>query len=265
MKIKQIIPSLALACCALTAAAQTEITSAHESPKTFWSPLEFGVHTGIDLGAAVPWPLSNIGSDAKMNANPVISPAIGLSATTRFKQHWSLSLEATYKHVGVDAKARVSNQRFRDVDNPDVYLNFKGTTKVDMKFSMLEVPLYAGYSFRCNTNRVIAGVYYSYIMKGRFKATPLKGVLTPIDDDNDWSYVTQDDPMDEQDFSDHLSSWDFGFLVGYEWRLMPRVHVGARFYMGLKDIFKHNKKFLEYNMLHMRGSVIVSYNLFRKQ
>ena len=68
--------------------------------------------------------------------------------------------------------------------------------------------------------------------------------------------------MDDMDFSSSLDSWDMGILLGYERQLFPRVELGLRVSCGFKDIFKRNNQYFDYRMLHMRGSVVLSYNLF---
>ena len=66
----------------------------------------FGVHAGIDLGGAVPWPPANLRADAmKMSAVPKLNPSLGLSFTAFLPKRFSLSAELTYKQVGIDAEA----------------------------------------------------------------------------------------------------------------------------------------------------------------
>ena len=70
------------------------------------------------------------------------------------------------------------------------------------------------------------------------------------------------DDMDDMDFDSSLDSWDLGILMGYERKLSTRFELGLRFSWGFKDIFKSNNQYFDYSMLHMRGTVIISYNLF---
>ena len=232
---------------------------------------EFGVHTGIDIGAAVPWPPSNLGGGMKMNAVPHLAPALGFSATARIDPRWSITVETTYKQLGIDAKARVNNQKFKDPDPPageePLNVDFRGTVDIGMRFYMLEVPVYAGFSLGGNDNRIVLGLYYSHLFRGKFDAEPLKGVITrperPEDDPDRYQLVTPDDEIGVQKFDTNMSSWDIGFMAGYEFKVTDRVHLGLRFAMGLKDIFKPSTKFLDYNMLHMRGSLVLSYKMFK--
>lgn len=235
--------------------------SAQDSIRSF-PEYSFGLHTGMDIGAAVPFPPASAGGMSKMRATPNLNPALGASANMRIDDRWSVALEVTYKQVGIDATARVNKQKYRDPNNEDLSLYFKGTAEIDMEFSMLEIPVYAGYRFGKNDNKAILGLYYSRVFKSKFTAHPLKGVLTPLDNPDEWTEVGPEKSMDPQDFDESMSKWDFGFLVGYEWKVHDKVYVGARYSMGLKDIFKRNEKFLDYKMLHMRGTVVISYRFF---
>lgn len=232
---------------------------------------EFGVHTGMDIGAAVPWPPSNMGSGMKMKAVPHLAPELGFSATARIDPRWSVTVETTYKQLGIDAKARVSKQKFKDPyaeeGEPVTNVDFRGTVDVGMRFYMLEVPVYAGCSLGKNDNRIVLGMYYSRLFRGRFHATPIVGVITypdtPEPDPDRYMTVDRDNDIGQQTFDSSLSKWDIGFMAGYEFKVFDRVNLGMRFAMGLKDIFRPGEKFLDYNMLHMRGSLVLSYKMFR--
>lgn len=225
----------------------------------------FGVHTGIDIGGAVPWPPGKqIGGQNKMSAVPHLTPALGFSYTLIFDPRWSLSAESTYKVVALDAKAWVENQVFHDHES-GLLVSFRGTARMEMRFPMMEFPVYARYTFCSGTNRVFMGGYYARVFGARFVTTPYKGMLTNLDPgaDPEPTLVNPTDPS-TQDFSDAMDAWDAGFLVGYERHIIPRVLLSGRFSMGFKDIFRRDKKYLTYNMLHMRGTITVSYRFLKK-
>ncbi|MDR0510564.1 MAG: hypothetical protein LBH06_05680, partial [Rikenellaceae bacterium] len=68
MKTKIIF--LALCCAAASGVQGREVKEGAASEK-WWRDLHVGVHTGLDMGGAVPWPLSNaVGGGNKMNAVP---------------------------------------------------------------------------------------------------------------------------------------------------------------------------------------------------
>lgn len=224
-----------------------------------------GVHTGIDIGGAVPYPPGKaIGGENKMSAIPHLSAALGLSYTTFFNSRWSAALETTYKTVSLDAKALVSLQGIRDPAKPDSKQFFKGRADIKMSFSMLEIPLYARYTFGDGTNKVILGGYYSRVFKGEFSTIPVQGLVSANPDDpKGWSAFKPGD-QNPIKFDDGLDNWDAGIILGYERRIIPRVILSGRFSAGFKDIFRPDSKYLEYSMLHMRGTVVLSYLFLRK-
>ncbi len=220
-----------------------------------------GIHTGIDVGAAAPWPLSKaIGGGDKMNATPHLSPAAGIWAEQKFNHHWSAVVEATYKTVALDAELITlkNGQKFKDDDGLNV--TFYGRASTSMSFSMLEVPLYLKYKFN-ERNRVFVGGYYAWVFKSRFEAMAMDGRLENPEDPDDIVIVYPRDPVD-QSFNENLDKWDAGWLVGYERRIHKRVNVAGRFSMGVKDIFKKGENYLDYSMWNLRGTLTLTYQIF---
>jgi len=225
-----------------------------------------GVHTGIDIGAAVPWPPGKvIGGDNKMRATPRLTPALGLSMSKNLDSRWSLTLETTYKVVELDAKAWVEDQTFVDrSDAPWQWVSFRGTAYTEMSFPMLEFPLYTSYNFKNGNDRVFLGGYYARVFNAKFTTTPHKGMLFNVIDgtpdyDNPKGSVSPDAPH-THNFNDAMSKWDAGFVAGYGRNISSRITLSGRFSMGFNDIFKSDKKYLTYSMLHTRGTVVISYS-----
>lgn len=239
----------------------TAETAAQKSNNNTYPKFNIGVHTGLDIGAAAPYPPSSLGSESKISAVPYLTPALGFSANLIINDQWSLSMESTYKKFGIDAKAWVTDQRFIDIDDPERIISFRGTAKVQMKFSLLEIPVYAGYSFNKGKNRLVLGPYFAYVFSGEFDASPQKGMLVNVNNPDDFAPVSPEEPF-TQNFSDNLSNWDIGMLIGYEWRVIEKMYLGARLSVGFKDVFKPDAKYLTYDMIHMRGTLTLSYRIF---
>lgn len=245
-----------------------------KKPKT--DPVKFsvGIHTGFDIGAAVPWPPGEaVGGGNKMSAVPRLSPALGFSYTTIFNKHWMLTVESTYKTVAMDAKTWVKSQLLylKDANgNVEGIQQFRGTAEAKMSFTMLEVPLYLKYTFRKGYDKVFLGGYYAYVIKGRFETIPKKGTITELSVDPpheptpDSTIPVTPESAVVQNFDSSMDSWDAGFILGYERKLTSRVNLSGRFSMGFKDVFKPEDKYLDYAMLHMRGTVVLSYTFMRK-
>lgn len=225
--------------------------------------IDVGFHTGMDIGAAVPYPISRLSDGSyKFTAVPKLSPVLGVSFTHNINNSFSWSVEATYKTVGIDAQTWVSNQRFTIEYNPVTYQYFTGTADAIMNFSMLEAPVFIRYSTKNQKNTVMLGGYYAWIVKGHFLTTAKKGTLTsePLEDDyplttGELVSAPVDMPLDE-----YLGNWDVGWIVGYERPIVKDIYFGARFIMGVHDIFK--TKCLEYEMWHMRGGIVLSWKPF---
>lgn len=256
---------------AAVALSLPQSSSAARKPKKP-DPVKFdiGIHTGFDIGAAVPWPPGEaIGGGNKMSAVPRLSPMLGLSYTTIFDKHWTMTMESTYKTVAMDAKTWVKSQMITIKDSEGNYSkqNFRGTAEAKMSYTMIEIPLYLKYTFNNANNRIVLGGYYSYVIKGKFETTPFKGTLfnpeQPVEVGKNPATVTPESNI-TQDFSNDLGNWDAGFILGYERRLSSRVNLSGRFSMGLKDVFKPNVENFDYAMLHMRGTVVLSYMFLRK-
>ncbi|MDR0384601.1 MAG: PorT family protein [Prevotellaceae bacterium] len=212
-----------------------------------------GLSLGSDIGGAVPVPVSNI--PGTINAYPHVGPSLGVSVSFPFAEKWGCGADINYKTVAMKADARVNNQRF-NMDDATMY--FSGTAQTDMKFIMLEVPMYTKYRFR-SRNAVFTGLYYSYILSSNFIADPLKGYAgsTPgIAEITDVSDITMD-------FSEYMTNWDLGFLAGYERTILDKLRLSMRFSIGFKNVFKSSNKYFDYSMVHMRGCISLTYDMVK--
>lgn len=215
-----------------------------------------GVQLGTDIGGAIPFPFRHVPSP--FNPYPRLYPSLGMKLTFPLTSRWRMGAELTYKKEAIDADARIRNQRFHDVKN-GVTARFTGSTEMEMDFTMLEVPLYAKYTFRNQKDRLLFGGYFAYVMKGKLDVQVDKGFM--MTDEGVYNGAIAEDPLNIN-FGDLLDDWDAGMVLGYERRLFPRIEIGLRVNCGMKDIFKRNNQYFDYKMLHMRGTLALSYNLF---
>ncbi|NTU95553.1 MAG: PorT family protein [Bacteroidales bacterium] len=229
------------------------IKAQKESP-FIWS---FAPQVGTDIGAPVPYPFSSMGGD--YNPYPKILPSIGARTTFKFRAGWTFAAELTYKTVAMTADARVENQRMKgEAGSTDQY--FTGTASIESSYTQLEVPLYLKYMIgRNRSHRVLLGGYYSYILDATFISEAKKGFIGAAPDNPD-DVVNPDNPR-IMDFSETLSNWDAGIILGYEIGINSRLNLGIRAMVGMKDIFKNDPPF-DFKMIPVRGSVLISYDLF---
>lgn len=220
-----------------------------------WS---YGVLTGIDIGAAVPWPpTAALGSGDKMEASPSFTPSIGLLMERPLRPRWSLNFTPTYKTVTIDATLLTleTGQIFKD---GEVRSKFMGKASTYMSFSMLEMPLFVKYEITPD-HRAFLGAYFAWILRGRFTADAIQGVLQNLEDPTaPLDVISPESPL-HQDFSPNLDHWDAGLLCGYEYRINQHLGLEGRFSVGFKDVFKPGENYLDYQMWHMRGSIVLTY------
>ncbi|MFR9504343.1 MAG: outer membrane beta-barrel protein [Rikenellaceae bacterium] len=223
-----------------------------------WSRIKLGIHLGVDLGAAAPWPISDaISGNDRIRAIPHVTPTLGFSTGYIFNEEWSLNAEASYRTVGVDATI-VTLDKGQNFTMDGEKVLFRGQATMSISFSQLEVPLYVRWDIN-QTNAVTLGLYYAYVASGKFIASPIEGCVVNAETPDATPEPIVAGSVPEQNFSSSLSHWDIGYQIGYERRLSERISLGGRFTMGVKDIFKPGEKYLDYSMLQMRGTLQLSY------
>jgi hypothetical protein len=214
-----------------------------------------GLLLGTDIGGAVPVPVSNI--PGTINAYPQINPTLGVGIFVSFAKKWGMGMEVSYKTVAMKADARVNNQRF-NMDNATMY--FTGTARTEMKFIMLEIPLYVAYHLN-SRNFVFTGPYYSHIFSGNFIADPVKGYSgsnPDIAEITDISDITMD-------FSQYTDKWDMGIMAGFGHTIFDRLKLTLRMSFGFKDIFKVHNNYFDYSMHHIRGGITLTYDFIKNK
>ncbi len=224
-------------------------------PASAQSLFSLAPRIGTDIGGAVPIPFSAVGGS--FNAYPKLNATLGLHLNMNLHSRWSLGTDLNYKTIGMDADARVTNQKFK---GEGMVQFFTGTSEMSMSFTLLELPVYVKYHMGSKRQHgIMLGAYGAYILKSSFETRATKGFIGTEADRVD-SEVSS--PM-IMDFSTLLDKWDAGLSAGYEVRIFPRINMDLRVMFGLKDIFVQGSDFFDYRMQHIRGSITVSYDLIR--
>ena len=194
------------------------------------------------------------------NPYPQLNLDMGVFAEFRLHDRWSLGANFIYKTVGMKADARVSNQKYEDME-AGLLQYYTGTAKMDMSFTMFEVPFYAKNTFNNHVSRLLFGGYFSYNLKAEFETLATKGYSGGEPDKVEVIIEKGGEPIN-MSFTSSLRDFDAGVMVGYEHTVYNRLNIGIRVSMGFLDIFQKDTKYFDYKMLHMRGSIIVGYRLF---
>ncbi|MDR3180354.1 MAG: PorT family protein [Prevotellaceae bacterium] len=220
---------------------------------------------GLQAGGAIPIPMSALsGGNGAVNAQVKVYPRLAARVGRRLSDRWMVYAGLDYASSGITAKARVKNQRIKETDKNSGELTvkyFTGVSYVEMAFAYAEFPVYAEYSIS-QRNKLLMGLYGGYKVSGKFETTAVKG-FTSDNPNNVHAEVRPSDNI-RSNFSNDLRSWDFGVLLGYEFAVFSRLNAGLHLNFSPFDIFKSDVDYFDYTMHPLRGSIMVSYDLFRR-
>lgn len=213
---------------------------------------------GVDMGGALPFPLSDIPAGSK--GTPRINPSLGLGFEYRFKGKWSLGTDISYHFLAYTATADVISQPFYFNNHQDI-LYFSGHTSTDVELRMVDFPVLVMFNPGPNWS-LLLGAYYARIMDGKFVTAGTEGVLSP--DKAITDTTTLPGPADvTYNFNDYIDKWDAGLLIGYRYNLNHRIFFWTRFQVGFKSIFVKEFDFIDYELYQLRLNVGVAFVLFR--
>jgi len=212
---------------------------------------------GIDMGGAIPVPLSYIPDGAK--GTPKLSPNIGLGSQYSINEKWSIGLDVNYHVLSFTANADVRSQAYWSDDRSYVQY-FSGETHTDVELRFVEFPLTGLWHFGEKWSLVFGG-YSSLILEGKFLSEGKDGIVHINKE------VTDNAPLPgilnaDMDYSDELDNYDAGILIGYQYKINSRFLFWGRMHFGMKSIFIPEFQNLEYDMYQLRLSTGISYALF---
>ncbi len=217
----------------------------------------FYPNVAIDMGGAIPFPLSDIPDDASWS--PKLYPSIGIGSEYVINKKWQLAFEINYHLIAFTADADVVSQAFYWNSGSAQY--YTGYTKTDVELQIIEFPLIAFYQLK-RERRFLFGVYYSRIIGGHFQTEGINGIYSPDKNITDNASLPGPEYTVEYNFNDHLDQFDYGVLVGYRFSVNQKLYLWARLNVGFKSIFEKEFSNIDYEMYQIRLNLGVSYNLF---
>jgi hypothetical protein len=213
---------------------------------------------GVDMGGAIPFPLSDIPNGSK--GTPKLNPSLGLGTEYHLTEKWSLGFEVCYHVLAFSAKANVRSQPFYFNNHLDV-LYFSGHTNTDIELRFVDFPLMAVYTVNPRWS-VIMGTYYSRILDGSFNTEGTDGVIS---DDKAITDAAQLPGIanTNYNFNEYIDAWDAGLLIGYRYNINHWLCFWSNFNVGFKSIFVKKFDNIHYEMYQLRLNVGVSVPLFK--
>lgn len=212
---------------------------------------------GIDLGGAIPFPLSDLPDGAKGTPKPF--PNLGLGTEYMLNEKWFFALEANYHILSFSAKANVRSQPFY-FDNKTDVLYFSGRTNADIEIRFIEFPLLGVHRIN-KLWTFLFGTYYSILLEGSFYTEGTDGVLSSDKNITD-NAVLPGVANTQYNFNDNIDVYDFGLLAGYKYSTNQKLLFWAQMHFGFKSIFEKEFENIDYELYQLRLSVGLSYNLF---
>jgi hypothetical protein len=220
---------------------------------------QFAPSLGIDMGGAIPVPLSSVPKGAK--GTPKLKPNLGIGFYRTFNHRWNMGFEVSYHILSIDAYVNVISQPFWSDDRSyATYFSGEAFTSTELQF--IEFPVIAYYKFNERWSMAF-GAYYSYILNGKLETEGRNGWISADKEDTDTAPLpgTQNTSFN---FNDELDNYDLGVLLGYQWKVAERVNLWGRFNVGFKSIFKPDFNNIDYDMFQFRFSTGVSFTLWTK-
>jgi hypothetical protein len=217
----------------------------------------FYPNVAVDLGGAIPFPLSDIPEGAGGTPKPY--PSLGIGADYNLNEKWQLALEVNYHLIAFSSEADVISQPFYFNDGSAQY--FTGNTEADVELRMVEFPFIAFYQLK-EGRKFLFGTYYSRILDGRFQTRGINGIYSPDKNITDNATLPGPEYTIEYNFDEYIDSYDYGILIGYCYDLSTRLHLWTRLNVGFKSIFVKEFTNIDYEMYQVRINLGVSYKLF---
>jgi hypothetical protein len=220
---------------------------------------EFKATGGIDMGVAIPIPMSAVPGDAEVK--PRLMPTVGVGTQRYLSEKWSIGLEINYHILAIDGTVNVVSQPFWSDDRSyATYFSGEANTSTELRF--LEFPLIGHYHINEHW-ALYMGAYYSVILSAKLETEGKNGWLSTNKDDTDNAPLpgTQNTFFS---FNDELDNYDIGGLLGVTYNASPRLIIWGRFNIGLKSIFKPDFNNIDYEMYQMRFGMGTSYIFLKR-
>jgi len=217
----------------------------------------FYPNVAVDLGGAIPFPLSDIPEGAGGTPEPY--PSVGIGSEYNLNEKWQLALEVNYHLIAFSSDADVVSQPFYFDDGTAQY--YTGKTEADIELRMVEFPLIAFYKLK-EGRRFLFGMYYSRILEGRFNTKGINGVYSPDKSITDNAILPGPEYTIEYDFNKYIDKYDIGVLIGYRYSINHRFYLWGRLNVGFKSIFEKDFNNIDYEMYQVRINLGISYKLF---
>ncbi|MCD8202821.1 MAG: PorT family protein [Prevotella sp.] len=235
------------------------VISAHAS--TFTDSLSYDIRFGYSVGGTMP-----IGMPATIRKLDKYSleanVQIGIDVYERFSNRWGLATGLRLENKGMSIEATVKNYHMTMVRGGQTLEGrFTGHNATDVTQWMFPLPVqavcYLGdkWLLRC-------GPYISYVHSHSFSGQASNGYLRVGDPTGAKVEIgTDEGTRGSYDFSDDLRRFQYGVLVGANWRFYKSWGLLVDVSWGLNGIFKSDFHTIEQTFYPIYGTIGLSYHI----
>lgn len=217
-----------------------------------WSALrglEYEIKAGVNVGGMTPLPLPS--EIRKINSySPNLALSIGTEITKwfgtqeRFAFIFGLTLES--KSMRTDADVKNYGMKIIGDGGEEISGMWTGSVKTKVRNAYLTMPILMGYKISKRVS-IKAGPYVSLLIERDFSGHVYEGYLRE-DDPTGPKVEFTDGNKATYDFSRELRRFQWGMLVGTEWKAFKHLNVYADLTWGLNNIFKSSFETITFNM-----------------
>ena len=187
---------------------------------------------------------------------------LGLGIYRGIDEHWGLTSGLYLENKGMDVESTVKNYSMAFVQGGQrLEGNFTGGVSINVEQWMLTLPLLATYSFNKQWS-IHAGPYFSYVRSHKFTGYAYDGYIRVGDPTGAKVEVGSDEgSRGSYDFSDSMRSWQFGVLVGADWRFYKQWGAFVDLSWGFTPVFKDSFDTIEQELYPIYGTIGITYKL----
>ncbi len=201
--------------------------------------LEYQLKAGFNVGGITPLPIpAEIRSIEKYSPNLSLSISGEVSKWFGNKNQWALITGITLDTKSMTTEAIVKNYGMEIIGDQGekVAGQWTGGVKTKVKNSYITLPIMAGYKISSRW-KLKGGTYFSYLFDGVFNGHVYEGYLREGDPTGE-KVVFSDGKIATYDFSTDLRRFQWGLILGGEWKAYKHLNVYGDLTWGLNDAFK---------------------------
>ncbi len=231
-------------------------------PSNFTDSLSYEIRLGYSVGGTMP-----IGMPATIRGldrfNLEASVSLGIDVYRRFNgSKWGIGTGLRIENKAMDIAATVKNYHMQMERGGETITGFfTGHNATSVEQWMFTLPVQA--TFNPNDRwRIRLGPYVSFVHSHKFTGYAYDGYLRVGDPTGGKEMMgTDEGTRGSYDFSDDLRNWQYGIVLGANWRFYKSWGMLVDLTWGVNGIFKGDFNVLEQTLYPIYGTIGFTYRI----